>query len=100
LLAVILLLGLPKSAIVIYGAIVELSSLMAHSTELLPPALRRTISRLGVLSPDDHLLHHSQKRVETDSNFGQFLSLWDRLFGTYRTRDPEQLLAPFSRAIS
>jgi sterol desaturase/sphingolipid hydroxylase (fatty acid hydroxylase superfamily) len=29
-------------------------------------------------------VHHSVERDEHDSNFGFNLSLWDRLFGTYR----------------
>ena len=31
-----------------------------------------------------HRVHHSVHMRETNSNFGFNLSLWDRLFGTYR----------------
>ena len=31
-----------------------------------------------------HRVHHSIVRAESDSNYGFNLSLWDRLFGTYR----------------
>ena len=31
-----------------------------------------------------HRIHHSVIPVETNSNFGNFLSVWDRLFGTMR----------------
>jgi sterol desaturase/sphingolipid hydroxylase (fatty acid hydroxylase superfamily) len=31
-----------------------------------------------------HRVHHSTDRVEHDTNYGFCLSLWDRLFGTYR----------------
>ncbi|HJW47567.1 MAG TPA: hypothetical protein VJ484_13925, partial [Lysobacter sp.] len=34
--------------------------------------------------PSMHRVHHSIRRDETDSNFGFHLSLWDRLFGSYR----------------
>ena len=30
-----------------------------------------------------HRIHHSSRRVETDSNYGQVFAFWDRLFGTY-----------------
>ena len=30
-----------------------------------------------------HRIHHSIQRKETDSNFGNLLSCWDRLFGCY-----------------
>ena len=31
-----------------------------------------------------HRVHHSIEDDETNSNFGFNLSIWDRLFGTYR----------------
>jgi sterol desaturase/sphingolipid hydroxylase (fatty acid hydroxylase superfamily) len=37
-----------------------------------------------MVTPDMHRVHHSVRREETDSNFGFNLSVWDRLFGTYR----------------
>jgi sterol desaturase/sphingolipid hydroxylase (fatty acid hydroxylase superfamily) len=37
-----------------------------------------------LVTPDMHRGHHSVERDETNSNFGFNLSLWDRLFGTYR----------------
>lgn len=33
-----------------------------------------------------HRVHHSVKPDETNSNFGFNLSLWDRIFGTYRAQ--------------
>ncbi|HSF63157.1 MAG TPA: sterol desaturase family protein, partial [Paracoccaceae bacterium] len=40
--------------------------------------------RRVIVTPDMHRIHHSVRRVETDSNYGFNLSVWDRLFGTYR----------------
>jgi sterol desaturase/sphingolipid hydroxylase (fatty acid hydroxylase superfamily) len=37
-----------------------------------------------IVTPDMHRVHHSALKEETDSNFGFCLSVWDRLFGTYR----------------
>jgi sterol desaturase/sphingolipid hydroxylase (fatty acid hydroxylase superfamily) len=34
-----------------------------------------------------HRVHHSVERHETNSNFTSLLSLWDRLFGTFRKRE-------------
>jgi sterol desaturase/sphingolipid hydroxylase (fatty acid hydroxylase superfamily) len=48
---------------------------------MLEPALRWL-----VVTPDMHRVHHSIERDETNSNFGFNLSLWDRLFGTYRAQ--------------
>jgi sterol desaturase/sphingolipid hydroxylase (fatty acid hydroxylase superfamily) len=33
-----------------------------------------------------HRVHHSTERAEHDSNFGFCLSIWDRLFRTYRAQ--------------
>jgi sterol desaturase/sphingolipid hydroxylase (fatty acid hydroxylase superfamily) len=38
-----------------------------------------------------HRIHHSAWHKETDSNYGATLSIWDRLFGTYREKDPDAL---------
>ncbi len=40
-----------------------------------------------VVTPNMHRVHHSVKRFETDSNFTSILSFWDRVFGTFLTRD-------------
>jgi sterol desaturase/sphingolipid hydroxylase (fatty acid hydroxylase superfamily) len=34
-----------------------------------------------------HYVHHSRWQPETDSNYTSFLSVWDRLFGTFRLRE-------------
>ena len=33
-----------------------------------------------------HRVHHSKDMRETNSNYGFNLSIWDRLFGTYRAQ--------------
>ena len=45
--------------------------------------------RLVVVTPDMHRVHHSVEDDEANSNFGFNLSLWDRLFGTYRAQPDE-----------
>ena len=43
--------------------------------------------RLVVVTPDMHKIHHSDQHEETDSNYSTVLSVWDRLFGSFRKRD-------------
>ena len=47
-----------------------------------------TSGRVGqrslLVTPGLHRLHHSAVQAETDSNYGNVFSFWDRLFGTYR----------------
>jgi sterol desaturase/sphingolipid hydroxylase (fatty acid hydroxylase superfamily) len=45
------------------------------------------VLRRFIVSPNMHKVHHSDLRAEMDSNFTSILSVWDRLFGTYRERD-------------
>jgi sterol desaturase/sphingolipid hydroxylase (fatty acid hydroxylase superfamily) len=51
----------------------------------MPRAVDRVL-RLLIVTPDMHRVHHSHYEHETNSNFGFNLSLWDRLFGTYRAQ--------------
>ena len=46
-----------------------------------------------VVTPDMHRVHHSVIRRETDSNYGFALSVWDRMFGTYRRAPSKGQLA-------
>jgi sterol desaturase/sphingolipid hydroxylase (fatty acid hydroxylase superfamily) len=39
-----------------------------------------------IVTPYMHKVHHSDWRPETDSNYSTVLSVWDRLFGTFRMR--------------
>lgn len=48
--------------------------------------------RTFIATPAMHKVHHSRLRPETDSNFTAFLSVWDRLFRTFRLRhDPHTI---------
>ncbi len=41
-----------------------------------------------LLSPAQHQLHHSAETRHWDKNIGLFLSVWDRLFGTFAYSEP------------
>lgn len=43
--------------------------------------------RLMIVTPDMHKVHHSDWHQETDSNYSTVLSIWDRLFGSFRKRN-------------
>ncbi len=45
-----------------------------------------TLVRFVIVSPNMHRVHHSIERVETDSNYSSVLSIWDRLFRSYREK--------------
>jgi len=83
--AAILLLGPPLVAVVIFEVLLNATAMFNHSNVRLPLALDRII-RLLIVTPDMHRVHHSHLAHETNSNFGFNLSLWDRIFGTYRAQ--------------
>ncbi|HSJ47785.1 MAG TPA: sterol desaturase family protein [Gammaproteobacteria bacterium] len=81
--AVILLLGPPVVAVVIFEVLLNATSMFNHSNVRMPLGLDRVL-RWFVVTPDMHRVHHSTEDDETNSNFGFNLPWWDRLFGTYR----------------
>lgn len=85
-LGVIVVLGIPPASVVAYNLVADGVGFLGHSSLAFPAAFTRTLRAFLLISPDDHRLHHSAWHVETDSNFGQITSFWDRLFGTYRRR--------------
>jgi sterol desaturase/sphingolipid hydroxylase (fatty acid hydroxylase superfamily) len=79
----VLALGVPPIAVLAFEMILNGGAVFNHANARLPERLDR-ILRLAVVTPDMHRVHHSVMRAEHDSNFGFNLSIWDRLFGTYR----------------
>ncbi|HXH73158.1 MAG TPA: sterol desaturase family protein [Mariprofundaceae bacterium] len=81
--AVVILIGAPALAVLLFEVILNGMAMFNHGNVRLPAPVDRLL-RLAVVTPDMHRVHHSVIRRETNSNFGFNLSLWDRLFGTYR----------------
>lgn len=50
-----------------------------------------------LVTPRYHHIHHSENLAYANSNFGVTLSIWDRIFGTYR--DPDMITEPLSFGI-
>jgi sterol desaturase/sphingolipid hydroxylase (fatty acid hydroxylase superfamily) len=83
--AVVIALGVPAAAVVVFEIVLNTMSLFSHANVRLAPKADRVLRRL-IVTPDMHRVHHSVHRDETDSNFGFNLSVWDRLFGTYKAQ--------------
>lgn len=84
-LMVFAVLGVPLLVILAYGLIATLWQFVTHAEVRLPEPVDRAL-RLVVVTPGMHRVHHSVRMDEGNSNFGMVLSIWDRLFGTYRRR--------------
>lgn len=82
-LGLIALLGIAPLAVLIFELALSLGSLFTHTNVYLPGRFERGLRWL-IVTPEMHRIHHSWHRDETDSNFSFHLSLWDRLFRSYR----------------
>ena len=83
--AVIVVLGPPVVAVIIFEILLNATAMFNHSNVRLNLTLDKYL-RLFVVTPDMHRVHHSVEADETNSNFGFNLPWWDRLFGTYRAQ--------------
>lgn len=87
-LAVVVVLGPPVIAVVIFEVLLNATSMFNHSNIRMPLRLDRLL-RFVVVTPDMHRVHHSVIPRETNSNFGFNLPWWDYLLGTYRAQPRE-----------
>ncbi len=82
-LLVIPLVGMPATALVVYDGVQLANTQFHHANIGLFQWLDRAVSYI-LVSPNMHKVHHSPLREETDSNYSSVLSVWDRIFGSYR----------------
>jgi sterol desaturase/sphingolipid hydroxylase (fatty acid hydroxylase superfamily) len=80
--AVIVTLGVPPLAVLLFEIVLNGSAMFNHSNVNFP---RRwdALLRHVIVTPDMHRVHHSAIPAETDSNYGFNFSFWDRIFGVY-----------------
>lgn len=83
------LIGLTIEHLLIYELLLLPVILFQHSNVAVPAALDKVL-RVFIVTPRIHWVHHSHLKVETDSNYSSLLSVWDRLFGSFRLRDDPQ----------
>ena len=80
-------LGLSPEALAAYRLLSAANALFEHVDLPVPRPLERLVSWL-VVTPGMHKVHHSRERAEADSNYGNVLSVYDRLFGTWSAPRP------------
>jgi sterol desaturase/sphingolipid hydroxylase (fatty acid hydroxylase superfamily) len=85
-LPVVLLLGMSFAQLVFFELVLNLSTLFHHSNLAVPERWDRVL-RTVIVTPNMHRVHHSVELSETNSNFTSLLSMWDRLYRTFRLRE-------------
>lgn len=82
--------GAPIWMVMLYQSMSVVLSQFNHANIKMNTSLDKFL-RLIFVTPNMHRVHHHYVRPETDSNYGNIFSLWDRLFGTYRYRPNNEL---------
>jgi len=82
---VVALFGLPVLGVLLFEVVLNAMAMFNHANVRLPLSVDAVMRRL-LVTPDMHRVHHSIIRNETNSNYGFNLSIWDRLFSTYRAQ--------------
>lgn len=74
--------GMPIAFYFLYRILSVAFTYFTHANISLPPALDKGLSYV-IVTPNMHKFHHHYQIPWTDSNYGNMLSIWDRLFGTF-----------------
>ena len=87
----VLAIGATPVAVLVYEAVFQASVAFHHSNLRVPKRVDDVLSRF-VVTPRMHGIHHSDVQDETDSNFSNFLTIWDRLHRTFRLDVPQHAI--------
>ncbi len=83
--AAVAAIGAPVEAVLLFEVILNACAMFNHGNIRLPSGADNLLRRV-LVTPDMHRVHHSVITHETNSNYGFNISLWDRLFRTYRAQ--------------
>lgn len=80
------LFGVSPIATAIYRLMSGINALFEHANIRVRPMIDRSLCWV-VVTPHMHKFHHSRQQQQTDSNYGNILSVFDRMFGTYTSTE-------------
>lgn len=78
-------LGLPLWIVALYLSFSSLNALLEHANVRVSERIDQWLRWL-IVTPNMHKIHHSRLPEETDSNYSNIFSIWDRLSRTYTKR--------------
>ena len=88
--AAVVVIGAPMWMVMLYQALSVVTSQFNHANIRLPESIDRLVS-LVIVTPNMHHIHHHRLLPQTDTNFGNIFSIWDRIFGTFTTMKQEKI---------
>ena len=87
----VVVMGMPLSFYLFYRILSVLFTYWTHANIKLPGRIDRALSYV-IVTPGVHKFHHHNELPWTDMNFGNMLSIWDRLFGTFVYGNPKDIV--------
>lgn len=78
----VIIMGMPVAFYLFYRILSVFFTYFTHANIRLPLKIDKLLSYL-IVTPNMHKFHHHYQLPWTDSNYGNILSIWDRLFGTF-----------------
>ena len=81
-LAAVILMGMPIAFYFFYRILSILFTYFTHANISLPLDLDKGLSYV-IVTPNMHKFHHHFEMPWTNRNYGNMLSIWDRIFGTF-----------------
>lgn len=87
--APLVILGMPVEVAVLLGFAVSIQLIVQHSNVAAILGPFRNVLSIGQI----HHLHHVNWGKEGDCNFGLFLTLWDKMLGTFHPESPRPITA-------
>jgi sterol desaturase/sphingolipid hydroxylase (fatty acid hydroxylase superfamily) len=79
--------GVPAETVALYRVVSVLVALTEHMDVKVWEPLDGAVSRV-FCTPNMHKVHHSRLAIETDANYGNILSIFDRVLGTFTPPSP------------
>lgn len=83
--------GAPMWLVFLYQSLSVVMSQFNHANIVLNPKLDKILSAI-IVTPNMHHVHHHYVQPYTDSNYGNIFSIWDHLFGSFRTLKPQDIV--------
>lgn len=80
---VVAALGAPAAAVVAFEIALNAFSLFTHANWRLPGGVQRALGGVFI-TPRTHRLHHDRAAGRDSGNYGFSVTVWDRMFGTWR----------------
>lgn len=84
----IVVLGVDSILVLVNEMIITLFVIFHHSNMTFR---HESVLGLFIVTPAQHRVHHSVLREEHDNNYGAVFPFWDKLFGTFIKRVPDEI---------